>query len=153
MADLVTHAAIGYLAVRPWMAARGRVLVYVGCVLPDVCARAGMIGTQSAIWFTEPLHSLWGAALVCLIAAQLFAREERAHAFACLLGGYVSHLLVDLGKDHLGSGAILLLFPWVRRLEISLYRPEQSVDWMPWWIGTVCLVEIAMRRREARRAG
>ncbi len=132
---------------------RTRLLVYLGAFLPDLCFKGLMIGFQSSVWFGEPVHSLWGGLLVSYAAALLFARDLRRTAFAAILAGYLSHLLLDLGKDNLGMGAILLFFPSMELWEIGLYRPEQSVDWMPFAAAAVVGIEWLQCRRKISPAG
>ena len=141
MADLVTHFSLGYFLGRPVSDPKRRLLFYVGCVLPDLCFKGALIGFQSAIWFAEPTHSLFGSFLICYGFSLLFQPVLRRTAFLCLWLGYLSHIAVDLFKDNLGTGSVLLLFPSMKRYEIPCYGPEASVDWMPYWIGAVLVVE------------
>ena len=125
----------------PFPDRRARVLVYFGALLPDLCFRALVMGLQSSIWFAEPVHSLWGAVLVSYACALLFESSLRRLAFFSILTGYLTHLALDLAKDNLGAGAILLFFPSMRLYEFGLYTPEQSIDWIPWVMGIVLIFE------------
>lgn len=48
-----------------------------------------------------------------------------------VLAGYLTHLALDLAKDNLGAGAILLFFPSMGLWELGLYPPEASLSWFP----------------------
>ncbi len=120
---------------------RTRLLVYLGSFLPDLCFKGLLIGFRSSIWFGEPTHSLCGALLVSYAGALLFAERLRRTVFFAILAGYLSHLLLDLGKDNLGAGAILLFFPSMELWEFGVYRPEQSIDWAPAALAVVIAAE------------
>lgn len=100
-------------------------------MLPDVCYKGLSIGFASSSWFGEPVHSLWGAALVSYAAAFLFKEPLRRTAFGMILAGYLTHLALDLAKDNLGAGAIPLFFPSMELWELGLYPPEASLSWLP----------------------
>ncbi len=141
IADLAAHFAAAYLCGLPIPSRQARALLYWGALLPDLCFKGLLFVFQSSIWFGEPIHSLWGGVLVSYACALLFERPLRRMAFASILGGYLTHLALDVAKDNLGMGAVLLFFPSMKLYECGLYPPETSLDWAPFALGAVFLME------------
>ncbi len=126
MADLVTHVAAAYLPARALVRdPRVRAIVYLGACLPDLLYKTGVYALGAPTWFCEPTHSPLGLVPICWAAALLFEEGWRRRAFGALWAGSLTHLLVDLGKDYMGSGVILWGFPFTMdRAELAWYAPE-----------------------------
>jgi hypothetical protein len=153
MADLVTHVAVVFLPARTLMAdARVRALVYLGACLPDLLYKAGVYALGAPTWFCEPTHSPLGLVPICWAAALLFEERWRRRAFGALWAGGLAHLLVDLGKDYMGSGVILWAFPFTMdRVELGGYAPEDTLFFMAPAAVAIALVEGMARRAQIPR--
>jgi hypothetical protein len=113
----------------------------VGAVLPDLPSKLFDMLFElewAAIASHTPL--LW--AVMAYGLAHVFAERLRPSAFlGLLLGGWL-HILVDLGKDNMGFGVIMLAFPlsW-KTYGLGLYYPENSLSYAPWCLGAVLVGE------------
>lgn len=152
MADLLTHVAIANLGAKASGDGRVRALVLVGTCLPDVLYKGLLFGTGSSTWAAEPSHAPLPIVAFCWGASLLFEESFRPRAFVALLAGMFLHVLVDLGKDYMGQGVILWAFPFsMDRIELALYRPEETIYMM---LGSAALLagtELAFRRRPRPR--
>ena len=147
MADLLVHLAAAAPAKLGLRDGRLRAILWVGVCLPDLLFKTLLYGFGAPTWFCEPSHSPLGLLPWCYAGALLFEEAWRARAFAALLGGAYLHLLVDLGKDYLGSGVLLWAFPFtMSRAELGWYVPEDTVYGMPAAAVLICLVEAVARR-------
>jgi membrane-bound metal-dependent hydrolase YbcI (DUF457 family) len=148
MADLVTHAAVGYLIARPLRDPKARALVMAGTALPDLLYKGIVWGTGSSTWYAEPTHSPVGLIFWCGLLAMFFAPPLRRCAFWGLLAGGATHLLVDAGKDYLGHGVILWAFPFsFDRVELGWYTNQDAFVMVPAALALMAITELACRRR------
>ncbi len=148
MADLLVHAASAALSARALRDGRLRALLYVGVCLPDVLYKGALYFWGASTWFCEPTHSPLGLVPICYAAALLFEEEWRKRAFLALLGGSYLHVLVDLGKDYLGSGVIAWAFPFsMDTVELGAYAPEETVLLMAPALALILGLELAGRLR------
>ncbi|MBM4050345.1 MAG: metal-dependent hydrolase [Planctomycetes bacterium] len=148
MPDAITHLALVY-PFRRLCPTRGQVAaLYMGCILPDVCFKAFLYGFQSSIYFSEPTHSPLVLLAICYFFSLLFDVSERRRIFVILYLASVTHVLLDMLKNHLGQGVVPLLFPFsLRRYELSLFWPEDSVYVMLIALAAAAIVELALRVR------
>lgn len=147
MADLLTHAAVGHLLGR-WQRGRDAALLFVlGNLLPDLGYKAMLMLGSAPTWYCEPTHAPLWSALGCYVVAMLFEEPVRPRAFACLWLGSLAHIAVDLGKDYLGSGVIMLAFPFsIARYELGLYTNDMMVYVMPAALLAIGVVELLARK-------
>ena len=146
MADLLTHAAVGYIIARPIRDPRARALVMAGTALPDVIYRVLVFGTRSSTWYAEITHSPLPLILICALIAMLFSPPLRRRAFWGLLIGSATHVLLDMGKNYLGHGVILWAYPFsMDRVEFGLYHNEQTIFFMPFAVLAIAMTEIIVR--------
>lgn len=153
MADLVTHVAAAYLPARALVRdARVRAIVYLGACLPDLLYKTGVHALGAPTWFCEPTHSPLGLVPICWAAALLFEEGWRRRAFGALWAGSLTHLLVDLGKDYMGSGVILWGFPFTMdRAELAWYAPEDTIFFIAPAAAAVAVAELLARRVQSPR--
>jgi len=148
VADLLVHVGIAYPAVRALRDGRLRSLLYLGLCLPDLLYKGMLYGLGAATWLCEPTHSPLGLLPFCYLGAMLFERDWRARAFGAFWAGSLAHLVVDAGKDYLGSGALLWGFPFTMRAwEAGLYAPEETVLFMPFALAIILITELVAGRR------
>lgn len=146
MADLLTHAAIGYVVARPIRDPKLRALVMAGTAMPDVLYKTLVLGAGTTTWYAEPTHSPLPLLAICGLAAMLFSPPLRRRAFWGLWIGSMTHVLVDLGKDYLGHGVILWAFPFsMDRIELGWYTNDQTIYFMPAALLLVLATELAVR--------
>ncbi len=167
MPDLVTHAAVGWLAGRALARRRpGRwsVAAFVaGSYAPDLLSRVptlalvmlqGRVGPLPPALLNafEPLHTPLGLALAAWGLAFLFREDQRPAVLRGLLGGMALHLFLDLLQDHQGVG-LPLLYPLSPRLfELGWIGSESSVYAAPFLAVLVAVLARRDRRRPATRA-
>ena len=150
---MLVHFASAFAAGRPLRDGRLRSIVYLGVCLPDLLYKSLLYLGGAPTWLCEPTHSPLGLIPFCTAAALLFEEEWRKRAFVALLGGAYLHLLVDLGKNYLGSGVILWAFPFsMEAVELGWYYPEDTVTLMLPSLGLIAILELASRLRGRRRA-
>lgn len=155
MADLLTHAAVGYVIARPIRDPKLRVLVMAGTALPDVLYKTLVMAAGTSTWYAEPSHAPLPLLVICGLAAMLFAPELRRRAFWGLWIGSMTHVGVDMGKDYLGHGVILWAFPFsMDRIELGWYTNADAIYFMPAAAVLLLIVESAVRllRRRDRAA-
>jgi len=142
VADLLVHAASAFAVGRPLRDGRLRSLLYLGVCLPDLLYKGLLYLGGAPNWLCEPTHSPLALIVFCYAAALLFEEEWRKRAFAALLGGAYLHVLVDLGKNYMGSGVILWAFPFsMETVELGWYYPEDTIYLMLPALGLILLVE------------
>ncbi len=149
MADLLVHFATAYVPGRALRDGRLRAVLYVGVCLPDVLYKGLLYLFGAPTWLCEPTHAPLGLVPWCYGIALLFEPEWRKRAFWALLAGSWLHVLVDLGKSHMGSGVIVWPFPFsMHRVELGWYRPEDTVLLMLPAAALVAAVELGSRLRK-----
>jgi hypothetical protein len=154
MADLLVHVASVAPGAKLLRDGRLRSLVYVGVCLPDVLYKLLLYGFGAPTWLCEPTHTPLGLLPFCYLAALFFEPEWRRRAFGALLAGAWAHLLVDVGKNFLGSGVIPWAFPFsMHTVELSWYAPEETVLLMPAALALIVAVEFLARRQRRSGAG
>jgi hypothetical protein len=156
VADLLTHLATVYVPTRLGVKdPAARSLVYLGVCLPDVVSHAGnWAGVHGSISFHEVVHTPAFVALAALTLSQLFAVGFRRMAFVALLFGGLAHLLLDAGKDYLGTAGLMWGLPWgLGRWEWGFFRPEHTVYFMPPALLAIVLARTVGRLRDDRMAG
>lgn len=152
MADLLVHAASGFVLGRPLRDGRLRAVFYVGVCLPDLLYKALLYVGHAPTWLCEPTHSPLGLVPFCYAGALLFEEAWRKRAFWALLGGSGLHLLLDLGKNYMGRGVLLWAFPFsMDTVELGWYYPEESPMLMLPALALMGLVEGLGRLRARRR--
>lgn len=139
----MTHTLVAHLAGRP---ATNRPLAFcfvLGSVVPDVFTRPFYIIWPATYWWTMPLHTPAGIAVLCWTLAQFFAAEVRGKVLAAFIAGAMLHLLLDLFQRHV-AGGYYLFFPFsMRATRAGLWWPEDSLDFLPVLIGIVVVFEVA----------
>jgi hypothetical protein len=142
VADLLVHVASAFAVGRPLRDGRLRSLLYLGVCLPDLLYKGLLYVGGAPNWLCEPTHTPLGLVVFCYAAALLFEEEWRKRAFAALLVGAWLHVLVDLGKNYMGSGVILWAFPFsMQAVELGWYNPEDTIYLMLPALGMILLVE------------
>jgi hypothetical protein len=153
MADLLVHAATACLPGQALRDARLRAVLYVGVCLPDLLYKGALYCWGASTWFCEITHAPLGLVPICYASALLFEEEWRKRAFGALLAGSWLHVLVDLGKNYLGTGVIPWAFPFsMSTVELGWYAPEETVLYMGPALGLILLVELISRLSASRRA-
>jgi membrane-bound metal-dependent hydrolase YbcI (DUF457 family) len=150
VADLLVHAASAFVAGRPLRDGRLRAILYFGVCLPDVLFKTLLYLGHAPSWLCEPTHSPLGLLPICYVGALLFEEPWRKRAFAALLAGGWLHLLLDLGKNYLGSGVIAWAFPFsMRTVELGWYNSEDSIYFMLPALAVMGITELIFRRRRS----
>ena len=153
MADLLVHFASAFAAGRPLRDGRLRAIVYLGVCLPDLLYKSLLYLGGAPTWLCEPTHSPLGLIPFCYAAALLFEEEWRKRAFGALLAGGCLHLLVDLGKNYMGTGVIVWAFPFsMNAVELGWYYPEDTVYLMAPSLALIVVLELASTVMGRRRA-
>ena len=148
MPDLLTHVLAGQFITRPKSL---RELFFVGLILPDLLGRLPMVFYKNSYWFVSPGHTPVGVLLGAYLITFLFEPAIRKLAFINLIIGASFHLFLDLLQRHV-TDAYYWLFPFTwKSFEIPLFWPDQSLDALPYLIGTVGLFYLLRRKLAARR--
>lgn len=149
------HYAAGRVATAAARPSVFRECLLLGALLPDVPSK--VVDSLLALeWAASVSHTplLW--APLAYLLAHLFAERLRPSAFwGLLLGGWV-HILVDLAKDNMGFGSLMLAFPFSwKTYALGLYYPENSLAQAPWCILVIFLVDglARWRARGVSRSG
>lgn len=151
MADFATHASLAYIVSRPFPPAV-RALTVAGTLLPDVLYKGALYVLGARTWFCEPTHSPLPFLLIAYAGALLFEEKWRKTVFFSLAAGGWLHILLDLGKHHLGEGVILLAYPFsFQRFEIGLYDPEETLFLAGPALLLAGIVELIFRWREKKK--
>lgn len=150
MPDLLTHAVAaripaGFLR-RPSL----RLLFFLGTFLPDLISKFLKEIVRCNYGFNEISHSLLGLVPFCYLIVLLFPEAIRRSAFLSLYVGSLLHLTLDLMKDSLGGGGMLLLPLSSGTFEWELYQPDNVIYLIPLDIVLFILMELAARRARQR---
>ncbi|MFC7006657.1 metal-dependent hydrolase [Halalkalicoccus salilacus] len=164
MAELLTHVLVAYAVLTiagwrvDWLTPRWVALGTVGALLPDLNqlgrllsgpAIERMLGVPFAY---GALHTVGGIVLLAALVALFFAQRRRA--FAVLVAGGLSHLLLDALKIHADGRAGTWLYPltWWRHPAPDLYVSADSRVLAAALVGATAVL-VAGRYRTARREG
>ena len=152
MADLLTHYVSGRILGIGFQHRVTATIFTLGVFFPDLVKLFGLLpGTAPMI--EVPSHTPFGLIFACAAACQIFAGSIRWRAFGALYLGSMTHLLIDLMKDYLGSGAVYLLHPFSHEtFELGLYRSEDVFYFLPANIGILGILWIVERRRRTARS-
>jgi hypothetical protein len=151
MPDLLTHLAAARVPAAFLRDRRRQALVIAGTFLPDLGSKGLYFVAQAPERFAAPTHSLVGLLLLCYLAALFLDAPLRRAGFACLYGGALVHLFLDLLKEHIGIGAIHPFLPFhPGAFELGWIPTEDVVLLLPLDVGVLLLAWIFERRR--RRA-
>lgn len=151
MAELLTHVLVGYVLLTVagwrigWLTPRWVAVGTVGALLPDLNQLGRLLsGPEIQRVLGVPfdygaLHTLGGVVLLAGLGGLPFA--ERRRAFAALLVGGLSHLLLDTLKMHADGRAGPWLYPltWWRHPAPDLYV---SADPRVLVVALVCAVAV-----------
>ena len=164
MAELLTHVLAAFVLFNilgwmiEWLEPRWVVVGMVGSILPDLnrldmavdsAVIEGILGVPF-IW--GAIHTLGGVVLLSLGGALLFATiQARRRAFLLLVGGGVSHLLLDAVKAWADgyNGAYLYPLSWWRNPTPGWYV---SADRWVLAVALVCAVVVLLIDRRERLA-
>jgi len=147
MADLLTHYVSGRILGIGIQHRVTATLFSLGVFFPDLVKMIAMIPGWTYL-LDVPSHTPFGLIFACAAASQLFAGSIRWRAFSALYLGSMTHLLLDLMKDYLGSGAVFLLHPFSNEtFELGLYRSEDVFYLLPANIGILGVLWVVSRRR------
>lgn len=134
MAELLSHVLVAYAlgTAASWrlerVTKRWVAVAMIGALLPDV-NRVGLFVADATIetvlgvpFSVDAIHTLGGVVLLAGIGAMVVA-DRHQRAFAALLAGALSHLLVDALKAYADGAAGAWLYPvtWARHPTPSLY--------------------------------
>lgn len=107
----------------PW-----RTAVLLGTVLPDIGYKSLHLVLRLPADFAGPTHTPAGVLICSYGACLLFQERERRAVFGGFILGGALHLLLDSLKSHLGTGAILLGYPFFGRpFGFELFQGENGV--------------------------
>lgn len=147
MPDLFTHLAAARVPAAFLRDRRHQALVLAGTFLPDIGSKGLMLVAQAQERFAAATHSLVGLLLLCYLAALFLDAPLRRAGFACLYGGALLHVFLDLLKENLGLGSVRLFLPFdVRLLELGWIPTEDVVLLLPLDVGVLLLAWILERR-------
>lgn len=151
MPDLVTHFASAYILKVPDRWARFRIPFYLGALLPDLLSRPWMILYPPASSLVYSLHTPFMTGIFCLIIAQFFEDNIRSRVRLNLLLGVALHYSLDIFQKYLTVGYHWLFpFSW-KSFGLGLFWPEDSVRFVPLWIGLILIIEAGLWYRKRRR--
>jgi len=150
MPDLFTH----YVAARaPGILVRDPRLVellVIGTFLPDLVAKGLYWVFLTEETYPLATHSLLGVLLISYLACLFVDEALRRPGFAMLTLGGLIHLLLDMIKDNLGSGAVRPFLPFSPfALELGWIDPENVVLLVP--IDAALLAAILLYERSRNR--
>ncbi|WP_336362960.1 metal-dependent hydrolase [Halalkalicoccus salilacus] len=164
MAELLTHVLVAYAVLTiagwrvDWLTPRWVALGTVGALLPDLNQLGRLLsGPTIERMLGVPfaygaLHTVGGIVLLAALVALFFAQRRRA--FAVLVAGGLSHLLLDALKIHADGRAGTWLYPltWWRHPAPDLYVSADSRVLAAALVGATAVL-VAGRYRTARREG
>ncbi len=151
MPDLVTHFASAYILKIPDRWARFRIPFYLGALLPDLISRPWIILYPPSSFLVYSLHTPLMTAIVCLIIAQFFEDNIRSQVRVNLLLGVALHYSLDIFQKYLTVGYHWLFpFSW-KSFGLDLFWPEDSVRFVPLWIGLILITEAVLQYRKRQR--
>ncbi len=150
MPDLFTHyiaaRAPGILVRDPRLVA----LLVIGTFLPDLIAKGLYWVFLTEETYPLATHSLLGVLLISYLACLFVDEALRRPGFAMLTLGGLIHLLLDMIKDNLGSGAVRPFLPFSPfALELGWIDPENVVLLVP--IDAALLAAILLYERSRNR--
>lgn len=151
MPDLATHTVLGYFLTRRWVPAPAAFLFLVGNMLPDLLTRPVYILFPEAYWWVYPFHTPTGMLAFCWGVTGLFHREDRKAVFWSLMAGAMAHFALDAFQEHVGRGYL-----WFSPVSWwfsgwGLFRPEEALARLPWFIGAAAAGEAILRIYRRRR--
>lgn len=134
MADLLTHALAASIVLTTagwrieWLTRRWVALGMVGALLPDLNQLGRLLSgpvirrTVGIPFHYGAVHTLGGVVLLAGVGTALIA-ERRQRAFAVLVAGGLSHLVLDGFKKHADGRSEILWYPltWWRVPTPDLY--------------------------------
>ena len=154
MADLLTHYVSARLVgfrVRDRAVAT---LFAAGVLFPDMLGKPLAFFPGAPHLLEIPSHTPFGLIFACGAVSQLFARGFRGTAFWALYLGSLLHVVGDLMKDYLGSGAVFLLHPFsLDTFEVGLYRSEDVFYFLPVNLVVLGLFWLVRKRRSPSPPG
>jgi len=151
MPDLVTPFASAYILKIPDRWARFRIPFYLGALLPDLLSRPWMILYPPASSLVYSLHTPSMTAIVCLLIAQFFEENIRSNVRLNLLLGVALHYSLDIFQKYQTVGYHWLFpFSW-KTFGLGLFWPEDSVKFVPLWIGLILIIEAVLLYRKRQR--
>jgi hypothetical protein len=132
MADLFTH----FVAARvPGSLVRDRrlqALLVIGTFLPDISGKGLYWVLDNASSSQMVTHSIAGVLLISYLACLFLEEPLRRSGFLMLAAGGAIHMLVDMTKDNLGAGSVLLWLPFsLRATEFGWIDPENVILLIP----------------------
>ncbi|RKD98100.1 metal-dependent hydrolase [Halopiger aswanensis] len=134
MADLLSHVLAAYAIFTigswrlEWLTKRWVAVAMIGALLPDL-NRIGLFVTDATLetvldlpFSVDGIHTLGGVLVLAGVGSMVVTSQHR-RAFGMLLGGALSHLLIDGVKAYAdgAAGAWLYPFTWYRPPTPSLY--------------------------------
>lgn len=147
MPDLFTHFAAAGLPAAFLRERRLRALLIAGTFLPDIVSKGLYWVARAGEPFSSPSHSLLGLLLLCYAAAQALHLPLRRAGFACLYGGALLHLFLDLLKENLGIGSLRPFLPFSpASVELGWIPTEDVVLLLPLDVGVLLLTWLLERR-------
>lgn len=164
MAELLTHVLVAYAVLTivgwrvEWLTPRWVALGTLGALLPDLNQLGRLLSGPTiermlGVSFAYgALHTVGGIVLLAGLVALFFAQRRRA--FAVLVAGGLSHLLLDALKIHADGRAGTWLYPltWWRHPAPDLYVSADPQVLAAALVGATA-VFVAGRYRTARREG
>ena len=123
MADMLTHVLVAYVLLTvvgwrvEWLTERWVVVGMCGAAIPDLNRLALLVDEtriQAALgvpYSFDALHTLLGVLLIAGAVALLFEPGHRTKAYAVLVAGGVSHLVVDGWRIYADGRAGFLWYP------------------------------------------
>lgn len=127
MAEWLTHVFVAYAVFTvvswfvDWLDERWIAVAVVGALLPDLSRLQLFVPSEAVTTITgapfhwDGLHTVGGLILLSGIGALLFERQrEQIRAFGLLLGGGITHILVDIPQRYADEQTItnLYFFPF-----------------------------------------
>ncbi|HEX7901405.1 MAG TPA: metal-dependent hydrolase [Planctomycetota bacterium] len=147
MPDLLTHLAAARVPAAFLRDRRHQALLIAGTFLPDIGTKGLYFVAQAPERFAAPAHSLVGLLLLCYLAALFLDVPLRRAGFACLYGGALLHLFLDLLKENLGMGSLRPFLPfWPGAVELGWIPTEDVVYFLPFDVGVLLLAWLLERR-------
>jgi hypothetical protein len=132
MPDLFTHLVTARVPGAFVRDRRLQALLVIGTFLPDLAAK----GMYWVLWagqeFSHASHTVLGVVLISYLTSLFVEERIRRPAFFLLMAGGLIHILIDLIKCYLGTGAVALLLPLSpTSFEFGLIKPENVIYLVP----------------------
>ena len=149
MADLLTHYVSARLAGVRIRDRATTTLMAMGVFLPDLIGKPLGHFPGTPYLAEVPSHTPFGLVFACGALCMLFAPSVRVRAFWALYAGSLLHLLVDLMKDYLGSGAVFIFHPFSLQIyELGFYRSEDVFYLLPVNLAILAILWVQGRKRK-----